>query len=216
MATIYSHCSADVVDLAGELIATHFPDITESKLSVDYVFAEPEPEDNGEKREVNLVFGVFKDQDLRKLSEKSEVKISSNKIEATVLKLNGYPCIAICKPLPGKRRALGSGDVEISIDKLRWELMPDLRRRALLHHELRHIIVRRDGNGDIVTDEYDRPKVGMRKHPVQVGWFPEVAAIYGSASFECEQAQKIMEDFGTVLFQNEFGFIATESMTAKR
>jgi hypothetical protein len=112
--------------------------------------------------------------------------------EEPVLKLHGYPCAAVVKILGPKDRAKGLGDAEIVIDEIQWNALPRATQAALLHHELYHLELVRNGSGKVKLDEYRRPKLKMRLHDRQFGWFDEVARIHGTASMEVRQASALV------------------------
>lgn len=115
------------------------------------------------------------------------------------LKLNGLAADGIARILPPKQRALGRGDAEISLDGDYWREASHEERRALLDHELHHLQVRMQ-NGLPVRDNLSRPKLKMRRHDVDVGWFVVIAERHGMASGEQRQAKEIQERFGQYLW----------------
>jgi hypothetical protein len=62
-----------------------------------------------------------------------------------------------------------------------------------------------DGEGKETPafDALDRPKLAMRKHDHQFGWFDEVAQRHGEASPEVRQARVLMEKSGQLYFDFE-------------
>ncbi|MGD9636844.1 MAG: putative metallopeptidase [Pirellulales bacterium] len=109
------------------------------------------------------------------------------------LRLHGYACYAICKINSGKLRAQGHGDIEIAIDHDHWKGMLPRERDALMDHELQHVARRINSDGDAIFDAYDRPKLFLRHHDHQFGWFDEVARRHGEASIEVQQYTKFQE-----------------------
>lgn len=58
------------------------------------------------------------------------------------LKLHGYPCAATIQIIPLKRRALGEGDVLITIDEYGWKhSLGDREKVATIDHELQHVVI---------------------------------------------------------------------------
>lgn len=119
---------------------------------------------------------------------------------APAVKLNGYPCQAIIKIISYKDRVAGREDVEITIDADNWEKLSEAERDALIDHELTHIEVQRDDEGTVKADDCGRPKVKMRLHDHQHGWFDVVAKRHGDASAEVKQAKAFADEFGQVYF----------------
>jgi hypothetical protein len=100
-----------------------------------------------------------------------------------------------CRKVKIKDRAMGRGDAEITLDGDWWATASVAEQRALLDHELHHIVVRTE-MGVAIRDDLGRPKLGMRLHDVEFGWFNEIAARHGAASQEQQQAKQIMDAWG--------------------
>lgn len=116
------------------------------------------------------------------------------------LKKNGVVALGIAKILGLKDRALGRGDAEVSIDGDWWEKASDEERRALLDHELHHFAVKASVQGVIETDDLNRPKLRIRKHDFEFGWFAIIAERHGESSLERQQAQSIMDAAGQLFW----------------
>jgi hypothetical protein len=112
------------------------------------------------------------------------------------LKLHGVAALGIAKIIPPKDRALGRGDAEIAFDGDWWIEASDEQRRALLDHELHHLALVADKFGNVKRDYLDRPKLRMRKHDFDFGWFSIIAVRHGVNSVECHQAKAIMDNAG--------------------
>ena len=103
------------------------------------------------------------------------------------LKWNGVKALAMVRILPLKDRMVREHDVEILVNADAWKKMNDEERDALIDHELQHlelVMVKEGGKkkgGRLIVekDDLDRPRLKMRRHDFQVGWFdssPGVAA----------------------------------------
>jgi hypothetical protein len=105
------------------------------------------------------------------------------------IKHQGYAARGLCKITNYKDRVKGHGDAEITIDGEWWDdpKTSENQKLALLDHEMSHLVL------DHETDQAGRPKLVMRKHDFQVGWFMDVAARWGAASSEVEQAQVLKQ-----------------------
>ena len=110
------------------------------------------------------------------------------------LKHHGLRALGVCRVVNLKDRAKGMGDVEVCIDADWWAEADDAQQRALLDHELTHIRVMND------VDALRRPKIKMRKHDFEVGWFASVAQRHGDASGEIQQAKQVVAQFGQQFF----------------
>jgi hypothetical protein len=115
--------------------------------------------------------------------------------QGDALTKNGVKCLGLCKILSLKDRVMGRGDAEISLDGEWWENASDEERAALLDHELHHISVKKK-NGLTVYDDHRRPKLKLRKHDVEIGWFDVIAARHSVHSQERIQAKQIFDNAG--------------------
>lgn len=108
----------------------------------------------------------------------------------------GLRILGQCRKIKLKDRVLGRGDAEITLDGDWWGLATEAEKRALLDHELHHIAVEVDSNGKALTDDFTRPKLTLRKHDHEFGWFSVIAARHGKAAQEVKQATQMMESHG--------------------
>lgn len=137
-------------------------------------------------------------------------------VTTPVLKLHGVPCAAIVSITAVKNRAKGFGDIEIAIDRRRYEQMTDDERDALLDHELHHPEVRKDRKTHIpLIDALGRPKLKMKPHDHEFGWFTEVARRHGDASLEVRQAHRMMDTAGQFYWPDLFEAGAPRSKTVR-
>jgi hypothetical protein len=109
---------------------------------------------------------------------------------------NGIKALGITRKIPIKDRVLGRGDAEIALDGDYWGNASEEEQAALLDHELHHVAVQTDKNGNAQFDDIGRPKIKLRKHDVEVGWFRIIAERHGIASQERQQAKAIMDKIG--------------------
>lgn len=168
-------------------------------MSTTYTNAEPG----------NEVFGLMAEiiaehyPDLEELEVEVGVMFAFNP-KGPAVKLHGRACAAVIKINSLKARAEGLPDATITIDGHLWgrgdEKLPRRRRIALLDHELHHLVVVHDKNGDPVADDLGRPKLKMKPHDFEVGWFRVIAERHGRDSFEVEQAAKLTDEHGQLLF----------------
>jgi hypothetical protein len=124
----------------------------------------------------------------------------------------GAAAAGVCRITSLKERAMGRADVEISLDGDRWEDWTQEQRNALIDHEVFHVIVRKDQLGAFLLDDLGRPKLSMRDHDYQFGWFTAIAERHGAASFEVQQATLMAQQHGQVLFP----FMTTPAPSQKR
>lgn len=125
----------------------------------------------------------------------------------SVLKHQGYPAAAVVRITSLKDRALGISDALIVVDRAHWSSLDAARMNALVDHELEHLTTVLDlDTGKPKFDGMDRPKLSMRQHDHQLGWFDAIARRHGEASPEIVQARALLEqtkqlyfDFGQVI-----------------
>jgi hypothetical protein len=119
------------------------------------------------------------------------------------LSCNGYSALAVVCATSAAARALGEKDVLITIDRERYNRLPDARKDALLDHELQHVAPKMEGTKNPVpkVDGSGRPLIGMRSHDRQFGWFDVVAKRHGSNSGEVVQARSLIEETGQLYFE---------------
>jgi len=109
----------------------------------------------------------------------------------------GRQVLGMARKLPPRQRVLGRGDAEILLDWHWWHKNsePD-EQKALLDHELHHFRVDLNPNGTAKVDWATRPKLIMRRHDFEFGWFTMIAARHGASSQEVKQAKAIMDGCG--------------------
>ena len=116
------------------------------------------------------------------------------------LTAGGYQAAGLARIVNERDRAAGGPDAQIVVDGDRWIEWSEAQRDALLDHESQHFELRTK-DGDVVLDSLRRPKLRLRKHDHQFGWFAAVAERHGEASFEVQQAREIFEGaHGQILF----------------
>jgi len=116
------------------------------------------------------------------------------------LKHNGYPAQAVIKIIGLKERTDGRCDSELVIDGENWPLLSAAQKDALIDHELEHLEIKCDGDGCIVRDDLERPKLVIRKHDHQFGWFDSIVRRHGRDALEFKQ----FDDFQTVHYKQRW------------
>lgn len=107
----------------------------------------------------------------------------------------GYPAAGICKINSLKDRVEGKADCTITIDKEWWTNHDNNQCLALLDHELHHILIAHDDDGNLITDDAGRPKVKLRKRDWQHGGFLEIAKRHRMASVDMASIQDVQKIF---------------------
>lgn len=121
------------------------------------------------------------------------ISIADDEDDVPALTHQGYPCDAVVRIIPVKSRIMGRGDAEITIDEWNWLNSDSGEKDALLDHEIHHLLLVPNAKrgGAPKLDDCGRPKLKMKKHDHQFGWFTEIAKRHGAASGEVRQARML-------------------------
>ena len=140
--------------------------------------------------------------ELKELAVKVDLlMVATDSETAPALSLGGYACQAVVRSTNPKERASGLGDALIVIDRDNYDSLDDAACDALLDHELYHLVPKLDKKtGAYKRDEHGRPRLGIRKHDRQFGWFDAIARRHGNASLEVKQARWILSEAGETYF----------------
>jgi len=102
----------------------------------------------------------------------------------------GYAAKAVVKITNLKDRAAGLEDVVLILDGDHIDEWTDREADAIYDHELAHpVLVLKKGK--LVRDDLNRPKLRMRKHDGQFGWFFDVAERHKEHSTEAQQLKEV-------------------------
>lgn len=127
-------------------------------------------------------------------------------MEATepVLKHGGYPAQATMEITPVKRRALGVADAVITIDRSNWLTLTPAQRDALIDHELYHLERVLEKDTEVPKcDAIDRPKLKIRRHDHQIGFFSHIIERHKTASAEYRMVKALFDDCGQAYWEFE-------------
>lgn len=155
--THYKPAPASVQDQLRYLIDQHHPDLVTAEVTIAVLMAHAPTDGAGEPT-------------------------------CPALKHHGVRAAAVVRVVNLKDRAKGVADAEIVLDGDRWALWPAETQRSILDHELTHLVVvadtyEEDGVTlrDAVLDACDRPKLRLRGHDHEMGWFDSIAERHGAA-----------------------------------
>lgn len=123
---------------------------------------------------------------------------SSGNPKGPALKHHGVPCLATIKITSHKERVAGLADAILTIDGDRWGDLPEGRQRALIDHELTHLVTPKEHGGES-SDDSGRPVLKMRGHDVETGFFYEVVERHGEAAVETEVYKGMHQKFSQLL-----------------
>lgn len=131
--------------------------------------------------------------------------------QSQALKDRNYPIAAKIQVTSYADRVRGIADAKLTIDAYAWSRLPETRREALIDHELEHLDVVIDKEGQIKRDDLGRPKLKIRPHDFELGWFTAVAERHGEAAIEVREIQHFHERWGQLCL---FPMAGTEITTA--
>jgi putative metallopeptidase len=120
--------------------------------------------------------------------------------EPPALTHRGCPAFAVVRINSRKDRVKGAGDAEIVFDRAQFELQKPATQEAIIDHEIYHVIQKRDAKNAPMFHGDGRPKLKLRKHDREFGWFDEIARRHGAASIEVQQASWIIAQTGQLYF----------------
>jgi hypothetical protein len=108
------------------------------------------------------------------------------------LKLAGYQCIGTIRIIGTKDRAAGRRDTELLLDGDRFTELSGEEQDSVIDHELTHLELK-VGDDGLRHDDLGRPKLRLRLHDHQFGWFDEIVRKHARDSIECQQFEHFME-----------------------
>ena len=111
---------------------------------------------------------------------------------------NGVQCDAIVRITSLKDRVKGMADVEMLIDGDQIDDWNQEELGAIIDHELTHVALATDNEGNPKSDDIGRPKLKMIQHDYEFGFFNSVARRHGHASAECRNCRRWLEMHETV------------------
>lgn len=114
---------------------------------------------------------------------------------APAIMVNGYPAAGVIRLLNLKERSKFGYDAEMTLDALRWSESSQLEQEAIADHELTHLELVTDMEGNVKRDDAERPRLKMRRHDRHFGWFDIVAQRHKRNSMEVQQALEMVKDY---------------------
>jgi hypothetical protein len=107
---------------------------------------------------------------------------------------NGYRAAAAIRFTGIKERVHGIGDAELVIDKEYFDDLNEDEKDALIDHELQHLELRIDGDGNVKTDDINRPVLKLRMHDWQMGGFNAILERHGKNALELQAFEITAKD----------------------
>ena len=113
--------------------------------------------------------------------------------EGPAIKVRGSEAAGCIRITKLAERTLGLGDAIMTLDGERMDAWTSKRLQAVIDHELRHLVLSKSKKtGAIQRDDLDRPRLKIRMHDFEFGWFARTAELYGEDSYEVSQAREIV------------------------
>ncbi len=120
-------------------------------------------------------------------------------IKTFPLKKAGAPCAAKVKIVSMKDRLTKNLDAEIFVDGDLWDKLTERKKQAILDHELEHIKLNVDKEGEVKMDDLDRPKLKLIPDDMNFWGFSTIVERYGADSQEYQCFQKLVNEFDGIL-----------------
>jgi hypothetical protein len=110
----------------------------------------------------------------------------------SALKEHGHGVPSLIKKSKPEERTAGGPDVYILIDLNRWQERGENGRKAILAHELCRVEFKRDKEGGLNLDPYERPVVKLTPGDWVLTGFRQVVEWYGEDAVEYQAIQKVV------------------------
>jgi hypothetical protein len=162
MPSTFSKANEEVSPMAEELMEKYHQDLISADVKIDFIFA---------------VAGLDP---------------QTEEPTGPAITHQGYRALGLTKIMSLKDRTMGRGDAEILLDGDVWPALSDDSKKALVDHELHHLEVKRNARGEFMFDDLERPKLQLRKHDWQAGFFHIIADRWGQSSQEILQLRNLV------------------------
>lgn len=104
----------------------------------------------------------------------------------------GYPAYATVRITSLAERKMGLRDAVLMVDGDIWKDLPEAKRRAVIDHEMAHLVPKLNKFGVHEHDDIGRPKLKIRLHDFHFGGFHEIAARHGESSVEKSTVETLL------------------------
>lgn len=116
------------------------------------------------------------------------------------LKVHGTPALGCTRLITGKHRVFNPNDAEICVDRYFWDNTTQDKQRALLDHELEHIVVRTDAQGTQMIDAATgRIKLRLKPDDWAITGFLSTVRRFGQDANEVVAIQRTIDEVDQVL-----------------
>lgn len=100
--------------------------------------------------------------------------LDTNEPTGPALTHGGYPALGLARINSLRDRVEGKADATIIFDGDQWPELSDARQLSLADHELAHLLLVKDDEGNVKLDDACRPRLKIKKHDFQIGGFVEI------------------------------------------
>lgn len=107
------------------------------------------------------------------------------------LKCHGAEAAATIKVTSRRRRVLVDFDLEINIDGLTWDSIPERSKLALLDHELTHVVISKDKQGAPRQDDLGHYVFKLRPDDYTINGHFAVVERHGQFALEAQNLTRI-------------------------
>lgn len=158
------------VDLLKEVMKEHHPDLVEAGVTVGLLFAHA-PRDE-----------------------------ATGEPKGVALKVHGAVVMAATKINSQRDRVEGKPDCTVTLDGDRWPDEPQAGQRAILDRELESLLLVRNEDGGIETDDCFRPKLRRREPDFRVDGYWSIVERHGKDAVESRVYQELHQGFSQRCF----------------
>jgi len=110
-----------------------------------------------------------------------------------VITVNRQPAAACIRILPIKTRIISGKDVLIEIDSDKWHSLTSNQSLALIDHELTHLEVEKDDEGQVIMTEDLRPKLKSIPDEIAITGFMSVIKRHGIDALEAQNIREVVD-----------------------
>lgn len=121
-----------------------------------------------------------------------QTKFDEDDQELPSLRCHGAMANAIIKIVSRKDRTYRDDDVQITIDAVIWKSLSERCKKALLDHELTHLVLKHDPKTQALKlDDLNRPCLAMIPDDFTLTGFLEVVARHQDAALEYQSVTRV-------------------------
>jgi len=118
------------------------------------------------------------------------------------LKVHGLPAMATCRLANQRELRLGSERIIIEIDSVLWGDMDTDTKITMFDHELSHVEIKYNKDGEIALTPEDTPALRIRNHDAEVGVFLGVIRRHGTKAVDYKLTHQLSNEVEAILQQN--------------